>query len=153
MPRTVSPRTAYVLTKVAVFAVAALLTWPLSRLIGLRAWWGLAAFGVILVALTFVVFFAVGRRETVPDGTGVDVESGRAARDARFVGRVYRDRLPGPDVHRRVAQQVVDVPVVLLADRAGLGHGQVAAVVEAGVADGVAAAVDPEHHRQARVAG
>jgi hypothetical protein len=72
MPRTVSPRTAYVLTKVVVFALAALLTWPLSRVIGPRAWWGLAAFGVILVALTFVVFFAFGRRQTVAGRSHVD---------------------------------------------------------------------------------
>jgi hypothetical protein len=56
-----SPRTAYVLTKIAVFAVAALLTWPLSRVVGDKAWWGLAAFGVILTVVTLVVFFAFGR--------------------------------------------------------------------------------------------
>ncbi len=49
------------LTKVAVFAVAAALTWPLSRMVGSRAWWGLAVFGAILTVMTVVVFVALGR--------------------------------------------------------------------------------------------
>jgi len=57
----VTPRTAYLLTKVAVFAVAAALTWPLSRLIGPKAWWGLGVFGLILMGLTVMVFLAFGR--------------------------------------------------------------------------------------------
>lgn len=67
MTQPVSPRTAYVLTKVVVFAIAALLTWPLSYVIGAKAWWGLAIFGAILVALTFVVFSAFGRPSTSDD--------------------------------------------------------------------------------------
>ena len=61
MAGSISPRTAYVLTKVAVFAVVAALTWPLSRVIGPRAWWGLGVFGLILSGLTAVVFLAFGR--------------------------------------------------------------------------------------------
>jgi len=64
MAGSLTPRTAYVLTKVAVFAVAAALTWPLSRMIGPKAWWGLGAFGLILMCLTAVVFLAFGRNET-----------------------------------------------------------------------------------------
>jgi len=64
MAGSLTPRTAYVLTKVAVFAVAAALTWPLSRMIGSKAWWGLGAFGLILMCLTAVVFLAFGRNET-----------------------------------------------------------------------------------------
>lgn len=64
MAGSLTPRTAYVLTKVAVFAVAAALTWPLSRMIGPKAWWGLGAFGLILLCLTAVVFLAFGRNET-----------------------------------------------------------------------------------------
>ena len=56
-----SPRTAYVLTKLAVFAVAAALTWPLSRVVGPKAWWGLGVFGLILMGLTAIVFLAFGR--------------------------------------------------------------------------------------------
>ena len=61
MAGSISPRTAYVLTKVAVFVVAAALTWPLSRVIGPKAWWGLGVFGLILMGLTAVVFVAFGR--------------------------------------------------------------------------------------------
>ena len=63
------PRTAYVLTKVAVFVIAAALTWPLSRVIGPKAWWGLGVFGLILLGLTAVVFLAFGR-----DRSNADVE-------------------------------------------------------------------------------
>ena len=62
MTGTISPRAAYVLTKVVVFAVAAALTWPLSKAIGPKAWWGLAAFGLILAALTAVMFLTFGRK-------------------------------------------------------------------------------------------
>jgi hypothetical protein len=58
-----SPRGIYVLTKIAVFAVAAALTWPLAKMIGPKAWWGLGVFGAILVVLTAVVFAAFGRQQ------------------------------------------------------------------------------------------
>jgi hypothetical protein len=48
-------RRAYIATKVVVFAVAAVLTWPLAKAIGPEAWWGLAVFGVVLVALGVAV--------------------------------------------------------------------------------------------------
>jgi hypothetical protein len=44
-------RRAYIVTKVIVFGVAAVLTWPLAEAIGPQAWWGLAIFGVVLLAL------------------------------------------------------------------------------------------------------
>jgi hypothetical protein len=68
--RSLSPRSAYVLTKVAVFAVAAVLTWPLSRMVGPRAWLGLAVFGLILTVMTVVVLVAIGRGDG-GDPTGV----------------------------------------------------------------------------------
>jgi len=67
-----SPRTAYVLTKIVVFAVAAALTWPLSRVIGPRAWWGLGVFGLILLGMTAVIFLAFGR-----DTSEADIEDAR----------------------------------------------------------------------------
>ena len=67
MAGSLSPRAAYLLTKLAVFAVAAGLTWPLSRIIGPKAWWGLAVFGLILLGLTAVVWLALGR--SVFDGS------------------------------------------------------------------------------------
>lgn len=44
-----------------VFLLAAALTWPLSWVIGPKAWWGLGIFGLVLAALTGVVFLAFGR--------------------------------------------------------------------------------------------
>ena len=51
-------RFAYVATKVGVFAVAAIATWPLARLVGPRAWIGLAVFGLVLAVMTAVVLSA-----------------------------------------------------------------------------------------------
>jgi len=51
-------RVAYVVTKVAVFLVAAAATWPLSRMIGPKAWIGLGVFGAILAVMTAVVLMA-----------------------------------------------------------------------------------------------
>ena len=69
-------RRAYIATKVVVFGVAALLTWPLAEAIGPQAWWGLAVFGVVLLALGAAVLgmpaartgHAAGER----DGAGDD---------------------------------------------------------------------------------
>ncbi len=51
-------RFAYVATKVAVFAVAAAITWPLSRVVGQKAWVGLGVFGFVLAILTIAVLSA-----------------------------------------------------------------------------------------------
>lgn len=69
-------RRAYIATKVVVFAVAAVLTWPLAKAIGPEAWWGLAVFGVVLVALGVAVLGLprVGSRQ-VEDAAEVDDES------------------------------------------------------------------------------
>lgn len=48
-------RRAYVLTKLAVFVVAAVATWPLSHVIGPKAWIGLGVFGALLAVLTLAV--------------------------------------------------------------------------------------------------
>ncbi|MCG6949383.1 MAG: Smr/MutS family protein [Acidobacteria bacterium] len=48
---------AYVGTKFGVFMVAAIVTWPLARLIGPEAWIGLGVFGVLLAAITAAVLF------------------------------------------------------------------------------------------------
>jgi len=46
---------AYIGTKLGVFAIAAMGTWPLARLIGPKAWIGLAVFGGLLAILTLAV--------------------------------------------------------------------------------------------------
>jgi Smr domain len=75
-------RSAYVATKIVVFGVAALLTWPLAEAIGPQAWWGLAVFGVVLLALGAAVLGmpaaragdAAGER----DGAGDEPDPGPA---------------------------------------------------------------------------
>ena len=77
MTGTLSPRAAYLLTKVAVFVVAAALTWPLARVIGPRAWWGLGAFGLILAVLRF--FFlrsASSSTDKIVETVGAEVRKG-----------------------------------------------------------------------------
>jgi hypothetical protein len=51
-------RFAYVATKVGVFVIAAIATWPLARVIGPRAWIGLGVFGLVLAVLTAAVLSA-----------------------------------------------------------------------------------------------
>ena len=51
-------RFAYIATKLGVFAIAVVLTWPLARVIGPKAWIGLGVFGAVLVVLTVVVLSA-----------------------------------------------------------------------------------------------
>jgi len=60
----------------AVFVVAAALTWPLSRIVGPKAWWGLAVFGVVLASLTVVVFLAFGRKPDVIEEVEEEEETG-----------------------------------------------------------------------------
>lgn len=53
-------RRAYVLTKVGVFAAAAVATIPLAHFLGPKAWIGLGVFGLVLVGLTVAVL-SIGR--------------------------------------------------------------------------------------------
>ena len=56
-------RFAYLATKVGVLAIAAILTWPLARVIGPRAWIGLGVFAAVLAVMTTAVLLggSVGR--------------------------------------------------------------------------------------------
>jgi hypothetical protein len=68
---------AYIGTKMGVFAIAAVATWPLARLIGPRAWIGLGVFGVLLVILTLAVLFGPSSKVSSSndvDGPGVAEE-------------------------------------------------------------------------------
>jgi hypothetical protein len=69
-------RRAYIATKVVVFAVAALITWPLSKAIGPEAWWGLAVFGVVLIVLGVAVLGLPGAGSRARDDDGVAVGDG-----------------------------------------------------------------------------
>lgn len=48
-------RRAYLLTKVCVFAIAAIATIPLAHFLGSKAWIGLGIFGLVLAILTLAV--------------------------------------------------------------------------------------------------
>lgn len=67
-------RFAYVATKVAVFAIAALATWPLSRVIGPKAWIGLGVFGAILAVVSAFTLVWSSSRPAGGTGSGVDVD-------------------------------------------------------------------------------
>lgn len=63
-------RCAYVVTKVAVFGAAAIATWPLSKMIGPKAWIGLGVFGALLVVMTAVALMTssnISRVEEEPE--------------------------------------------------------------------------------------
>lgn len=74
--QTARARRAYVLTKMGVFAVAALATWPLAGVIGTRAWYGLIVFGLVLLVLTGVVLTAAGRPKEEADEESSAEEDG-----------------------------------------------------------------------------
>ena len=67
-------RFAYIATKVGVFAIAVAVTWPLSRVVGPKAWVGLGVFGVVLAVLTVVVLLT-GSRADADDLEGDDQPS------------------------------------------------------------------------------
>lgn len=72
-------RFAYVVTKLAVFLGAALATWPLSRMIGPKAWIGLGVFGAILAVMTVVALAAsskASQRAVEPDKDEEENEPG-----------------------------------------------------------------------------
>jgi hypothetical protein len=61
---------AYIGTKLAVFAVAAAVSWPLARLIGPKAWVGLGVFGGLLLVLTLAVLFGTSAAPSTPESAG-----------------------------------------------------------------------------------
>lgn len=61
-------------TKVAVFVAAAIVTWPLARMIGPKAWAGLGVFGFVLAILTVAVIFG-GRRPSNGPATPAEEET------------------------------------------------------------------------------
>lgn len=69
-------RRAYVRAKAAVFVFAAALTWPLSRIMGPKAWIGLAVFGVVLAGLTMAVLAATKGPPVAPAAGRDDDDAG-----------------------------------------------------------------------------
>jgi len=68
---------AYIGTKMGVFAIAAIATWPLARLIGPRAWIGLGVFGGLLAILTLAVLFGASTMRS----SGGDTDQAEAEGD------------------------------------------------------------------------
>jgi hypothetical protein len=61
---------AYVGTKLGVLAIAALATWPLARIVGAKAWIGLAVFAGLLAVLTLAVLFGGSPKRAASRSTG-----------------------------------------------------------------------------------
>ncbi len=74
-------RATYIATKLAALAVAALLTWPLSRWLGPRAWWALAIFAGILAVMTVIVLAAGSSAQPPPVQNGGGEEKQDAAQE------------------------------------------------------------------------
>ena len=69
-------RRAYVVTKVAVFVIAALATLPLARVVGPKAWIGLGIFGGLLVVMTVVALIVpLGGKPGPASGGSRELES------------------------------------------------------------------------------
>jgi hypothetical protein len=97
---------AYLLTKVAVLAVAALATWPLARLLGPRAWVGLGVFAALLAGSAAAVLVAA-RLTAFGRGTpaAAEAEGGDLDSDA-VVSLPVEDSL---DLHSFAPASIPDV--------------------------------------------
>jgi hypothetical protein len=100
-------RRAYILTKAVVFAFAALVTWPLARVFGPRAWWGLAVFGCALVVITALVMIGSRERQPSSEENGED-ESGALTSSGAPVMLPVEDHL---DLHSFSPQEIPHVVV------------------------------------------
>ena len=101
-------RRAYVLTKLAVFAVAAAATWPLAKVFGTGAWWGLAAFGAALLVITAVVLVAgrPGRDTSTHQESEEEVDEVPSVRADEPVILPVEDRI---DLHPFAPREIPDV--------------------------------------------
>jgi len=99
---------AYIGTKCAVFAVAAIATWPLAGLIGSKAWIGLGVFGGLLAIMTLVVLFGGSRSEPGGDeGIRCDSAKDDEAADENALVRIpLEDNI---DLHSFPPRDVPDV--------------------------------------------
>lgn len=98
-------RTTYVLTKLAALAVAALLTWPLSRWLGPRAWWALGIFAGVVALMTAIVLFAGGRKEELA-AAEEDPDDGSASAAEEVVTLPVEDSL---DLHPFAPSEIPSV--------------------------------------------
>jgi hypothetical protein len=116
---------AYIGTKVGVFTIAAVATWPLARWIGPRAWIGLAVFGVLLAILTLAVLFsgsATGLRSQDGDPSDATDEDDETADLEAAVAIPVEDSL---DLHSFPPREVPDVVEAYLETAAEKGFSEV----------------------------
>jgi len=124
-----TPRTVYILTKIVVFAVAAALTWPLAKIIGPKAWWGLGVFGLVLALLTVVVVAAFGRQQSA--GAAEEPDDGDEEPDPdRPVELPLEDFI---DLHPFPPRDIPDVVVDYLEAAHGAGFREVRLIHGRGV--------------------
>ena len=100
---------AYIGTKIGVFAIAAIATWPLARWIGPEAWIGLGVFGFLLVILTLAVLFSgspAGSEEKVVESTDTAVDDEGLTDPDELVEIAVEDSI---DLHSFPPRDVPDI--------------------------------------------
>ena len=101
-------RRAYIVTKVVVFGVAAVLTWPLAEAIGPQAWWGLAIFGVVLLALGAAVLGMPAPRSASASAERAGTRDDASAEPAELVELPIEDFIDLHNFEPRDIPSVVD---------------------------------------------
>lgn len=118
-------RFAYVATKLAVFLLAAALTWPLARAIGPEAWIGLAVFGFVLTILTVAVLFGGVRRRRDGAAAPSVSESSDDAIDPSIAAAVEIPVEDSLDLHPFSPRDIPDVVTDYLEQAVGRGFTEV----------------------------
>jgi len=95
-------------TKVVVFGVAAVLTWPLAEAIGPQAWWGLAIFGVVLLALGAAVLGMPAPRSASASAERAGTRDDASAEPAELVELPIEDFIDLHNFEPRDIPSVVD---------------------------------------------
>lgn len=115
-------RRTFLLTKLGAFAVAAVATWPLSKVIGEKAWWVLGIFGAVLVALTALeLLLSSGGSPGDTDADASDPESEYQDPERPMMLPV-EDSL---DLHPFAPRDIAEVVVDYLDAAHELGHREV----------------------------
>jgi hypothetical protein len=115
-------RSIYIGTKVVVFVLAALATWPLARVIGPKAWVGLGVFGFVLTLLTLVVVFGGSVRASSPPPPRDELEDEESFDPEQPVTIPTEDFL---DLHPFAPREIPDVVEAYLEAAADKGFSEV----------------------------
>jgi len=116
-------RRAWILTKLGVIAAAGLATWPLSRVIGPKAWLGYGVF-VLFVVVTTAALLASGRTSSAapPGDDAEDEDAGEEPPSAEPVVLPVEDSL---DLHPFAPEDIPEVVRAYLDEAAGRGFAEV----------------------------